>query len=174
MSNYKENLKHITTFVFDYDGVLTDGKTIIIDNGEGLRTANVRDGYAMQYAIKKAYRIVVISGGRSEAISRRFKALDVHDVFMGVSDKVKVYSDYLKKNKLKKEEILFMGDDIPDYPLMKLAGIAACPANASEEIKSVAAYISNLNGGDGCVRDVIEQVLKVQGNWFDIKTAFHW
>ncbi|MGD0711958.1 MAG: HAD-IA family hydrolase [Bacteroidales bacterium] len=174
MSNYKEKLKHITTFIFDYDGVLTDGKVILLNDDEGLRTAHVKDGYAMQYAIKKGYRVAIISGGRSEAINRRFKVLDVHDVFMGVSDKVKVYTDYLKKNKLKKEEILFMGDDIPDYPLMKQAGIATCPANASEEIKSVAAYISSLNGGDGCVRDVIEQVLKVQGKWFDKQTAFLW
>ena len=148
MSNYKEKLKHITTFIFDYDGVLTDGKVILLNDDEGLRTAHVKDGYAMQYAIKKGYRVAIISGGRSEAINRRFKVLDVHDVFMG--------------------------DDIPDYPLMKQAGIATCPANASEEIKSVAAYISSLNGGDGCVRDVIEQVLKVQGKWFDKQTAFLW
>jgi len=174
MSNYKEKLKHITTFIFDYDGVLTDGNVILTNEGEGLRSANVRDGYAMQYAIKKGYRIAVISGGRSEAIAKRFNTLDVYDVFMGVSDKIKTYDFYLKKNKCKAEEILFMGDDIPDFPLMKKAGIATCPANAAEEIKSVAAYISNIKGGEGCVRDVIEQVLKVQGRWFDEKTAFCW
>jgi 3-deoxy-D-manno-octulosonate 8-phosphate phosphatase (KDO 8-P phosphatase) len=174
MSNYKEKLKHITTFIFDYDGVLTDGNVILTNDGEALRTANVRDGYAMQYAIKKGYRIAVISGGRSEAIAKRFKVLDVNDVFMGVCDKIKTYDSYLKENKLKSEEILFMGDDIPDFPLMKKAGIATCPSNAAEEIKSVAAYISNINGGNGCVRDVIEQVLKVQGKWFDEQTAFCW
>jgi len=174
MSNYKEKLKHISTFIFDYDGVLTDGKVILMNDGEGLRTANVRDGYAMQYAIKKGYRVAIISGGRSEAIVKRFEALDIHDVFMGVCDKIETYHNYLKAIKCKSEEVLFMGDDIPDYPLMKMAGIATCPANASEEIKSVAAYISNLNGGEGCVRDVIEQVLKVQGKWFDGESAFIW
>jgi 3-deoxy-D-manno-octulosonate 8-phosphate phosphatase (KDO 8-P phosphatase) len=174
MSNYKEKLKHILTFIFDYDGVLTDGKVILMNDGEGLRTAHVRDGYAMQYAIKKGYRVAIISGGRSEAIVKRFEALDIHDVFMSVCDKIDTYNNYLKKNKCKAEEVLFMGDDIPDYPLMKMAGIATCPANASEEIKSVAAYISNLNGGEGCVRDVIEQVLKVQGKWFDEESAFIW
>jgi 3-deoxy-D-manno-octulosonate 8-phosphate phosphatase (KDO 8-P phosphatase) len=174
MSNYKEKLKHITTFIFDYDGVLTNGNVILTNDGEALRTSNVRDGYAMQYAIKKGYKIAVISGGRSDAIAKRFKTLDVHDVFMSVCDKIEVYDDYLKKNKLKKDEILFMGDDIPDYPLMKRAGVATCPANAAEEIKSVAAYISNINGGDGCVRDVIEQVLKVHCKWFDEQAAFIW
>jgi len=174
MSNYKEKLKHITTFIFDYDGVLTDGKVILLNDGEGLRTANVKDGYAMQYAIKKGYRIVVISGGRSQAITKRFEALDVHDVFMGISNKEEVFDEYVKKNKLKKEEILFMGDDIPDYHLMCKSGVAMCPVNAAEEIKAIAVYISNLNGGEGCARDVIEQVLKLQGKWFDKDHAFYW
>jgi 3-deoxy-D-manno-octulosonate 8-phosphate phosphatase (KDO 8-P phosphatase) len=174
MGNYKEKLKYITTFIFDYDGVLTDGNVILTNNGEALRSANVKDGYAMQYAIKKGYRVAIISGGRSEAISNRFMTLDVHDVFMGVSNKVEVYEEYLQKNKLKDEDVLFMGDDIPDYYLMRKAGVAACPANAAEEIKSVAAYVSNINGGHGCVRDMIEQVLKVQGKWFDLDHAFSW
>jgi 3-deoxy-D-manno-octulosonate 8-phosphate phosphatase (KDO 8-P phosphatase) len=174
MNNYKEKLKHITTFIFDYDGVMTDGKVILTNDGEGLRTAHVKDGYAMQYAIKKGYRIAVISGGTSNAIAKRFEALNVHDVFTGVFNKEEVYEKYVKKNKLQNEEILFMGDDIPDYQLMLKAGVATCPVDASEEIKSVAAYISNIKGGEGCARDVIEQVLKVQGNWFDKDHAFIW
>ncbi len=174
MSNYKEKLKNITTFIFDYDGVLTDGNVILLNDGEGMRTANVKDGYAMQYAVKKGFRVVIISGGKSEAITKRFNSLDVYDVFMGVSNKMLVYDEYILKNKIKDEEVLFMGDDIPDYNLMCRAGIATCPVNASEEIKSVADYISGIRGGNGCVRDVIEQVLKVQGKWFDKEHAFFW
>ena len=174
MSNYKEKLKFITTFIFDYDGVMTDGKVILTNDGDGLRTGHVKDGYALQYAAKKGYKIVVISGGVSNAIHKRFDILNIFDVFTGVSNKAEVYDEYLKKNKLKNEEILFMGDDIPDYQLMCKAGVACCPADASEEIKSVALYISGIKGGEGCVRDVIEQVLKVHGNWFDKEHAFKW
>ena len=174
MSNYKEKLKYITTFIFDYDGVMTDGKVILTNDGDGLRTGHVKDGYALQYAAKKKYRIVIISGGVSPAIAKRFDVLNIKDVFTGVCNKLEVYNEYLKNNNLKNEEILFMGDDIPDYQLMCKAGVACCPADASEEIKSVAAYISGIKGGEGCVRDIIEQVLKVQGNWFDKEHAFEW
>ncbi len=174
MSNFKEKLKNITTFIFDYDGVLTNGNVILTETGEALRTANVKDGYAMQYAIKKGYRVAIISGGISQTISKRFLALDVRDVFLGVCNKIEVYKEYLEKNNLVNDEILFMGDDIPDYHLMCLAGMPTCPSNAAEEIKSVAKYISNIKGGDGCARDVIEQVLKVQGKWFDTEHAFSW
>jgi 3-deoxy-D-manno-octulosonate 8-phosphate phosphatase (KDO 8-P phosphatase) len=174
MADYLEKLKQITTFVFDYDGVLTDGKVILMNDGEGLRTAHVRDGYAMQYAVKKGYHVVIISGGRSEAITKRFEALHVFDVFMGVGHKLEVYEDYLVKNNINDSEVLFMGDDIPDYHLMSRAGVATCPANAAEEIKSIADYITTLNGGEGCAREVIEQVLKVQGKWFDKEVAFIW
>lgn len=174
MTDYLEKLKHITTFIFDYDGVLTDGKVILQNDGEGLRTAHVRDGYAMQYAIKKGYRVAIISGGRSEAITKRFEALHIYDVFMGVGHKLEVYEDYLKTNSIGHDEVLFMGDDIPDYHLMTRAGVATCPANAAQEIKDVSDYVSAIKGGEGCARDVIEQVLKVQGKWFDTEVAFLW
>ena len=174
MKNYKEKLKHITTFIFDYDGVMTDGKVILTNDGEALRTANVRDGYAMQYAIKKGYRIAILSGGRSEVITKRFESLNVKDVFLGVCDKVNTYNEYVAKNNLTPEEILYMGDDIPDYPVMKKVGIPVCPANACEEIKAISLYISNYLGGEGCARDIIEQVMKVQGKWFNQEDAFIW
>lgn len=172
--NYKEKLKYITTFIFDYDGVMTDGKVYLLNKGDAIRTGNVRDGYAMQYAIKMGYRVVIISGGRAEGVYKRLEVLTVKDVFMGVCDKLELYKKYVKDSKLKKQEILFIGDDIPDYKLMKEAGLSACPADAAEEIKSVAAYISPLKGGEGCVRDIIEQTLKVQEKWFDEKEAFVW
>lgn len=173
MTNYKEALVHINTFVFDYDGVFTNGTVILQNSGDPLRTANVRDGYALQLAIKKGYRIVVISGGRSESISNRFDTLNVSDVFLSVENKIEVYRKYLSDHDLESKNVLYMGDDIPDYMVMKEAGVAACPADAVEEIKSISHYISHLNGGEGCVRDVLEQVMKVQGKWMT-NDGFQW
>jgi 3-deoxy-D-manno-octulosonate 8-phosphate phosphatase (KDO 8-P phosphatase) len=174
MTNYKELLSTVTTFVFDYDGVLTGGTVLINTDGELLRTANVKDGYALKHAREMGYNIVIISGGRSESVRLRFKPLGIEDVFLNVSDKLQVFADYLKTRNISRDQVLFMGDDIPDYPVMKEAGVAACPADAAEEIKSVAQYISHLKGGKGCARDVIEQVMKIQGKWFNSRQAFIW
>ncbi|MBE9491895.1 MAG: HAD-IIIA family hydrolase [Bacteroidetes bacterium] len=173
MTNYKELLKHINTFIFDYDGVLTDGTIILLNEGEPLRTANVKDGYAIQLALKKAYRIVMISGGKSKSMLNRFSALNLKDVFLGVENKLKVYKDYITEHNINPENVLFMGDDIPDYEIMLEAGMSACPADAAEEIKAVSKYISHFKGGEGCVRDIIEQVLKVQGKWMN-DDAYKW
>jgi 3-deoxy-D-manno-octulosonate 8-phosphate phosphatase (KDO 8-P phosphatase) len=171
--NYKELLRHINTFVLDYDGVLTDGKVILMEEGEPLRTANVRDGYAMQLAVKRGYHVVIISGGRSKTVINRMKSLNVHDVFLGTEKKEAILQEYMDKHKLTRENVIYMGDDIPDYHAMHMAGVASCPADASEEIKAVAHYISPCKGGEGCVRDIIEQVLKVQGHWMN-HDAFSW
>jgi 3-deoxy-D-manno-octulosonate 8-phosphate phosphatase (KDO 8-P phosphatase) len=173
MSNYKEKLLKVNTFIFDYDGVLSDGQVILTTDGDALRTANVKDGYAMQLAIKKNYRIVIISGGYSESMKRRFEILKIEDVFLGVDKKIDVYNQYLKDHNLNKENILYMGDDIPDFEIMLAAGVPTCPSDAVEEIKRVATYISHQPGGHGCVRDIIEQVLKVQGKWMN-DDAYHW
>jgi 3-deoxy-D-manno-octulosonate 8-phosphate phosphatase (KDO 8-P phosphatase) len=165
--NYKESLKHINTFVLDYDGVLTDGKVILLEEGEPLRTANVRDGYAMQLAIKRGYRVVIISGGRSRTVVNRMKSLNVQDVFLGTEKKELILMEYMDQHGLARENVIYMGDDIPDYHAMQMAGIASCPSDASEEIKAVAHYISPYKGGEGCARDIIEQVLKVQGHWMN-------
>lgn len=173
MSNYKEKLLKVNTFIFDYDGVLSDGQVILTSDGDALRTANVKDGYAMQLAIKKNYRIAIISGGYSESMKRRFEILKIVDVFLGVDKKIDVYNQYMETHKLEKENILFMGDDIPDYEIMLAAGVPTCPSDAVEEIKRIATYISHQSGGHGCVRDIIEQVLKVQGKWMN-DDAYHW
>ena len=173
MTNYRELLMHINTFIFDYDGVLTDGIVILMNNGDALRTANVRDGYAMQLAIKKQYRLAIISGGYSESMMKRFESLNIEDVFLGVDKKIEIFDNYLKQYQLKPENVLYMGDDIPDYEIMLRAGVPTCPADAAEEIKAVSKYISHFNGGRGCVRDVIEQVLKIQGKWMN-DDAYHW
>ncbi len=173
MNNYKELLKHINAFVFDYDGTLTDGTVILLDEGEPLRTANVRDGYAIQLAVKKGYKIAIISGGRSKSMSNRFSMLKVQHVYLGIEQKLDTLKGFMAENSLKPENVLYLGDDIPDYHAMKYCGVAACPADAAEEIKAISHYISHYKGGEGCARDVIEQVLKIQGQWMD-GDAFSW
>jgi 3-deoxy-D-manno-octulosonate 8-phosphate phosphatase (KDO 8-P phosphatase) len=171
--NYKELLKNITTLIFDYDGVFTDGKILITENGEQLRSANVKDGYALQLARKKGYRIAVISGGTSMSVVKRLNSLNVTDVFIRVDHKMKVYQKYVSEHNLRKEEVLFMGDDIPDLHIMQESGVAICPADAVEEIKAISHYISHIRGGEGCVRDILEQVMKVQGKWLN-NDAYNW
>lgn len=158
-------LRSIRTFVFDMDGVLTDGGIQIEPNGNWLRRMNIKDGYAIQLAVKSGYRIVVISGSESEPVAERLRKLGVTDVFMKVTNKQSFFKDYILKNNLNIDETLFMGDDIPDYNCMKIAGFACCPADAAVEIKQISSYISHMPGGYGCVRDVIEKVLKLNNDW---------
>jgi len=157
--------KPITTFVFDVDGVLTDGTIFVFDNGEQVRRMNIKDGYALQLAIKKGYRVVVISGANTEAVKIRLNKLGVQDVFLQVDNKEQRLSEYMMTHQLEWKEILFMGDDIPDYAVMKKAGLSCAPADAVGAIRDIAKYISTLEGGNGCVRDVIEKVLKLNGHW---------
>ncbi len=173
MINYKENLTKISTFIFDYDGVMTDGTLILQHEGQPLRSANVKDGYVLQLAIKLGYRVVIISGGYSKSVENRFGSLNITDVFLGVRDKLKVYNEFIEKNGINPDEVVYMGDDIPDYRVMKSVGIPVCPADASQEIKDISVYISDKKGGGGCVRDIIEQVLKVQGKWMT-EESFFW
>lgn len=161
------NLKNITTFIFDVDGVLTNGTVIASESGELLRSFNIKDGYALQLAAKKGYHICIISGGKGLAMQKRFDGLGVADVFLGVGNKVEVFEAYLKQHQISAEQVLYMGDDMPDYHVMQLVGIATCPIDAIDEIKQIAHYISPKKGGETAVRDVIEKVLKVQQNWFD-------
>jgi 3-deoxy-D-manno-octulosonate 8-phosphate phosphatase (KDO 8-P phosphatase) len=160
-----EQFKKITTFVFDVDGVLTDGTIILLDNGLQARRMNIKDGYALQLAVKKGYRIVVISGGDSPPVTTRLEKLGITDVHMSITDKRRCLEDIAKKYSLQSEQILFMGDDIPDLEAMQTAGIAACPADAVSEIRQVSKYVSPYIGGNGCVRDVIEIVLKINEQW---------
>lgn len=173
MSNYKALLTQVNTFIFDYDGVMTDGKLMLQHNGQPLRTANVKDGYSLQLAVRLGYRVVIISGGISKSVENRFDALKITDVFLGVSNKLEIFEKYVKDNNLKAENIVYMGDDIPDFKVMKRVGVPVCPADAVEEIKDISIYISDKTGGHGCVRDIIEQVLKVQGKWMT-EEGFLW
>ena len=157
--------KMVTTFVFDMDGVLTDGSILLDNENNWLRRMNIRDGYALQLAARYDYRILVISGSNSSPVHERLKRLGVTEVFMNITDKAEFLQKYMDDKKLSPGEVLFMGDDIPDYFCMKMAGIAACPADAALEIREVSSYISNCKGGKGCVRDVIEKVMKLNDKW---------
>jgi len=173
MTNFKEGLQRVKAFAFDVDGVLSSPKIYVHPDGDLIRTMNTKDGYAIQYAVKRGYPIAIITGGRTESVGMRFKNLGLSDIYMGSAHKVQDFEDFITKYGFSAEEVLYMGDDLPDFHVMKKAGIACCPADAVEEIKSISHYISHLNGGEGCVRDVIEQVLRLHGRWMDGE-AFVW
>ena len=169
---YKAYLKDITTFIFDVDGVFTDGSVLITTGGELLRRMSIIDGYAVKTAIQKGYSICVISGGSNEGVRLRLEGLGVTDIFLGVHDKKTTLSEYLRQQGKKPENVAYMGDDLPDIPAMQEVALPACPQGAVPEVKAICKYISHKNGGEGCVRDLIEQVLKVRGDWhgnFDAK-----
>lgn len=172
MKSYKENLADITTFVFDVDGVFTDG-SVMLFNDEVVRTLSSRDGYAVQYASKLGYRILIVTGGNSEAVKDRLNSLGATEVCLQSKNKVDVYERLKKDYGFTNEEVLYMGDDIPDYQVMKMVKVATCPQDAAVEIKGIAHYQSPIDGGQGCVRDVIEQTLRAQGKWFS-EAAFEW
>lgn len=163
--NVLKLFKQITTFIFDVDGVLTDGTVLVLDNGVQARRMSIKDGFALQMAAKKGYRILIVSGGNSPQVAGRLEKLGITDVHMSVEDKKAMVAEYISKNKLKKEEVLFMGDDLPDLPVMSIVGLPCCPADAVAEIKEAVQYISPLNGGFACVRDVIEKVLRLNDKW---------
>jgi 3-deoxy-D-manno-octulosonate 8-phosphate phosphatase (KDO 8-P phosphatase) len=163
--SYKEIMNHITTFVFDVDGVLTDGSVHVAPNGEMLRIMNIRDGFAMKAAIESGYNICIISGGNNEGVRIRLSNLGITDIHLGSPDKVATFKEYTELYAINPETVLYMGDDIPDYHVMQLVGLPTCPQDASPEIKAISKYISHKNGGKGAVREVIEQVMKTQNKW---------
>lgn len=151
--------------MFDVDGVFTDGKILVMENGEVVRNMYSKDGYAVQLAVKKKYNIVIVSGGNNRAVKSILQKLGVEHIFINQHDKHQCYKDFIYTHNIKDEEVLYMGDDLPDFEVMNRVGVAACPDNSAPEIKNICCYISPKNGGEGCVRDVIEQVMRVQGTW---------
>ena len=172
MINY--DLKKIKAVVFDVDGVLSACTVTMHLSGEPMRSVNIKDGYALQYAVKCGLLVAIITGGNTEAVRKRYENLGLKEVYMGASIKIREYEMLKEKYGLKDEEILYMGDDIPDYEVMKQCGCPCCPADAAPEIKEVSIYISHLDGGYGCGRDVLEQVLRAQGKWMADSKAFGW
>jgi 3-deoxy-D-manno-octulosonate 8-phosphate phosphatase (KDO 8-P phosphatase) len=172
MINY--DLTKIKAIMLDVDGVLSQ-ETISM-NAEGVpeRTVNIKDGYVLQLAVKLGYIIAIVTGGNTEAIRKRYSNLGITEIYLGSSIKINVYHQLLEKYQLNNDEVIFMGDDIPDYEVMKVCGCPCCPKDAAWEIKDISCYISNKKGGRGCVRDVMEQVMRAQGKWVLDKTAFGW
>lgn len=174
MSNFKVKLHKIKAFAFDVDGVFTDGLVIATDNGDLLRSHNAKDGYAVKVAVVQKYPIAIITGGSSESIVKRFVQIGVDrsDIYLKSHYKMPDFANFCSRHNLMPEEVLFMGDDIPDIGILKACGIATCPADAVNEVKEICEYISLYPGGKGCARDVIEQTLKIQGRWADSPEAY--
>ena len=163
--SYKEYLTHITTFIFDVDGVLTDGTINVTTTGEMLRTMNIKDGFALKTAVDNGYNVCIISGGSNEGVRKRLQGLGIKDIYLGTHQKTKTLTEYMVEKSIQRENVLYMGDDIPDLFVMQEIGLPCCPQDAVPEIKHISKYVSHKKGGKGCVRDVIEQVMKVQGKW---------
>ncbi len=172
MINY--DLKKIKSIIFDIDGVLSAETISLHPNGEPMRTVNIKDGYAIQLAQKLGLKIAILSGGNTKSVRLRYEHLGVQDIYMQCAVKIKVYDEFLAKYGLSDDEIMYVGDDIPDYEVMKRAGCPCCPADACADIKDISIYISDRNGGYGCGRDVIEQVLRAQDKWLKNANAFGW
>lgn len=172
MISYKEKLNDIKTFIFDVDGVLTDGSVLLLQ-GEVVRTLNSRDGYALQYAAKKGYNIFIITGGNSPSVKDRLENLGAKEVVLRAKNKLDHYNRLKQDYGFEDSEVLYMGDDIPDYEVLQKVGVSTCPQDAAVEIKTICDYQSPFGGGQHCVRDVIEQTLRVQDKWFD-KSSFEW
>ena len=172
MINY--DLSKIRAIIFDVDGVLSAETITLHPNGEPMRTVNIKDGYAIQLAMKLGLRIVILTGGTTESVRMRYERLGVEDVYMGCSVKLKTYDEFLAKYGLQDEEVMYMGDDVPDYEIMQRVGCPVCPSDACPDIKAISIYVSHQRGGYGCGRDVIEQVLRAQGKWVMNAKAFGW
>lgn len=165
--NYLDLMKPIKAFVFDVDGVLTNGHVVLLPDGQQMRYMHSKDGYALQLAVKKGYHVAIITGGRSVQVKERLNGLGITDCYLGASHKDEAMEDFQYSYGLKGEEVMYMGDDIPDLPAMRMVGLAACPVDASAEIKNYCSFVSNKKGGEGCVREIIEQILRLHGNWYD-------
>ena len=172
MINY--NLKKIKAIVFDVDGVLSAETITMAATGEPLRTVNIKDGYAIQLAQKMGLRIAILTGGNTSAIRTRYENLGVQDIYMKCSVKITTFEEFLEKYQLSADEVIYVGDDIPDYEVMKRCGCPCCPADACSDIKAIILYVSDRKGGYGCGRDIVEQVLRAQGKWLSDAKAFGW
>lgn len=170
---YHKMLNEITTFILDVDGVMTNGQVLVTDEGNMLRSFNIKDGFAMQLAVKLGYKICIISGGNSSGVIKRLEGLGIKDIYMKVHEKLPVFKSYISDKNLKADEIAYMGDDLPDYNLIKQVGLKCCPADASQDIQEICDFVSSYPGGGGCVRELIEKVLRAQGKW-DLDTIGIW
>ena len=167
MAFFKEELSKVKAFVFDVDGVLSAATQVLAPNGETIRTSNLKDGFALVYAVRMGFPIGVITGGNTVEVIKRCELIGIKHIYAGSLRKLPALFDFLEMNNLKAEDVMYMGDDLPDYPVMKAVGVPVCPMDAAPEIKAISHYISDKNGGEGCIRDVLEQVMRAQGPWMD-------
>jgi 3-deoxy-D-manno-octulosonate 8-phosphate phosphatase (KDO 8-P phosphatase) len=167
MTNLIPQMKEIKAFAFDIDGVLTKGDVLVNEEGQMLRSVNIKDGYALQHAVKQGYPIAIISGGKSEGMRKRFEGLGLRHIYLGQDHKEAAFADFLSKVNLQPQQVAYMGDDMPDLPLIQQVGLGCCPKDAAIDIKDIAQYISPNNGGEACVRELIERVMKIQNTWFN-------
>lgn len=170
MAFFKEELMQVKAFIFDFDGVMSKTTQTINPEGDPIRTANIKDGYAIVNAMKQGYVVGVITGCYTQEVRGRCEKLGIKHIYMGAGDKMECYDDFLAKTGISNENVMYMGDDIPDYQVMSRVGVPVCPNDAVTEIKSISKYISDRDGGNGCVRDVIEQVMRAQGSWFSVES----
>jgi 3-deoxy-D-manno-octulosonate 8-phosphate phosphatase (KDO 8-P phosphatase) len=170
MAFFKEELTKVKAFIFDVDGVLSATTQVLTPDGETIRTSNLKDGFAMMYAIRIGFPVCVITGGKTIEVIKRCEKIGIKDLYTGSLKKLPSLYDFLEKHNLSADDVMYMGDDLPDYPAMKVVGVPVCPNDAAPEIKAISHYISDKNGGEGCVRDVLEQVLRSQGKWIDCET----
>lgn len=164
-NNYKTLLNKVNVFIFDVDGVMNNGKIMITNEGEMYREMDTRDGFALKYALIKDYKVGVISGGTNQGVRKRLELLGVNKVYLGIHEKDIAFDDFTKTFNVNPQEVLYMGDDVPDIPAMQKAGVATCPQDAVSDVKKIADYVSHKKGGDGCVREIVEQVMRVQNKW---------
>ncbi|MBL7900919.1 MAG: HAD-IIIA family hydrolase [Bacteroidia bacterium] len=170
MSELLEKLKNIRTFIFDIDGVLTSGNVLVTEEGHMLRTVNIKDGYALQHAVKQGYKIAIISGGNSEGMLHRFRGLGITEIYLGQKNKVHAFEKVLSDFRVSESEVAYMGDDMPDYPILRRAGLPCCPADAPDDIREICTWIAPVAGGLGCARALLEQAMKLQGTWWNADT----
>jgi len=170
MAFFKEELLKVKAFVFDIDGVISAATQVLTAEGDTVRTSNLKDGFALMYAIRTGYPVCVITGGKTIDVIKRCEKIGIKDLYTGSLKKLPCLMDFLEKHNFHADEVMYMGDDLPDYPVMMAVGVPVCPRDASPEIKAISHYISDKDGGQGCVRDVLEQVLRAQGKWIDCET----
>ncbi|MBC7411616.1 MAG: 3-deoxy-D-manno-octulosonate 8-phosphate phosphatase [Bacteroidia bacterium] len=171
--NIKQIFNNITTFIFDFDGVITDGNVLITAQGDFLRSMNSKDSFALQHAVKQGYNVAIITGGASANVVESMRMLGITDVYLRSYDKLSVYNDYITERGLTHNEVLYMGDDLPDYPVLLKVAAKTCPHNAVHEVRAICNYVSIQLGGHGAVRDVIEQVMRTQSKWVN-DDVYHW
>ena len=167
MAFFKEELTKVKAFVFDIDGVISAATQVLTPDGETVRTSNLKDGFALMYTIRMGYPVCVITGGKTIDVIKRCEKVGITDLYTGSLKKLPCLIDFIEKHNLQADQVMYMGDDLPDYPAMMAVGVPVCPKDAAQEIKAISHYISDKDGGQGCVRDVLEQVLRAQGKWID-------